>query len=272
MRGKTIGFWLVTVVIMLVVLVPIFWIFMTAFKPPLDIFSTDVTKLFGFTPTVENFTRLIKDFQYWPNLRNTGIIAVASTALVMLVSVPAAYSFARWNTGSGHLLFITISTRMFPGVVAALPFFFLFKNLGLLDTHLGLTLLYLYFNMSFATFLLFGFFREIPVELEQSAMVDGYTRLDIFRKVVFPLVKPGIAITAVFCLIWSFNEFFYAFLFTRIAARTVPVLLSTFWGCNEIEYGPMAAGAALTILPTLVVAWFMQRYIIRGLTFGAVKG
>jgi len=272
MKGKTAWFWIATAVVLLIVIVPIVWIYLTAFKPNADIFSTDVAKVVMFTPTMENFTRLIGDFPYWANLRNTGIVAVASTALVMVVSVPAAYSFARFNTGSGHLLFITISTRMFPGVVAALPFFFLFKNLGLLDTHLGLTLLYLYFNMSFATFLLFGFFRDIPAELEQSAMVDGYNRMEIFRKIVFPLVKPGLAITAAFCLIWSFNEFFYAFLFTRMAARTVPVLISTFWGCNEIEYGPMAAGAALTILPVLVVAWFMQRYIIRGLTFGAVKG
>lgn len=272
MKGKTAWFWIVTVVVLLVIMVPIVWIYVTAFKPNVDIFSLDVAKLVMFTPTMENFTRLIGDFSYWPNFRNTGIVAVASTALVMAVSVPAAYSFARFNTGSGHILFVTISTRMFPGVIAALPFFFLFKNLGLLDTHLGLTLLYLYFNMSFATFLLFGFFRDIPAELEQSAMVDGYTRMQVFRKIVFPLAKPGLAITAAFCLIWSFNEFFYAFLFTRMAARTVPVLLSTFWGCNEIEYGPMAAGAALTILPTLIVAWFMQRYIIRGLTFGAVKG
>jgi multiple sugar transport system permease protein len=206
------------------------------------------------------------------NLRNTAIVAVASTALVMAVSVPAAYSFARWNTGSGHLLFVTISTRMFPGVVAALPFFFFFKNLGLLDTHLGLVLLYLYFNMSFATFLLFGFFREIPVELEQAAMVDGYGRLDIFRRVVFPLVRPGVIITTIFCLVWAWNEFFFAFVFTRVAARTATVMLADFWGSIEIQYGPMAAGAAITILPTLIIAWYMQRHIIRGLTFGAVKG
>ncbi len=272
MRARKFGFWFATVIILLVVILPIIFIYVTAFKPPADIFSTDINKLLGFTPSLENMRHLIQDFPYLPNLRNTALTAVASTALVMLVSVPAAYSFARWNTGSGHLLFVTISTRMFPGVVAAIPFFFFFKNLGILDTPLALTLLYLYFNMSFATFLLFGFFKDIPAELEQSAMVDGYGRFDVFRKVVFPLVKPGLAITAVFCFIWSWNEFFFAFLFTRMAARTVPVLISSFWGSNEMEYGPMAASAALTILPILVISWFMQRYIIRGLTFGAVKG
>ena len=161
---------------------------------------------------------------------------------------------------------------MFPVAVAAIPFFIVYKTLGWLDTRIGLTLLFLYFNTSFAVFLLFGFFREIPVELEHAAMVDGYGRLTILRKVVFPLIKSGAAITAVFCLVFAWNEFLFAFLFTRIHARTISVGLTAFWGSIKIQWGPMSAGAALAILPTLIAAWFMQRYIIRGLTFGAVKG
>ncbi|MBA7479214.1 Inner membrane ABC transporter permease protein YcjP [subsurface metagenome] len=110
------------------------------------------------------------------------------------------------------------------------------------------------------------------MELEHAAMVDGYERLDIFRKIVFPLVKPGAAITTVFCLVWAWNEFLYSFLFTRTVARTIPVGISAFWGAMDVAWGPMAAAMGLAILPTLLAAWFMQRYIIRGLTFGAVKG
>lgn len=272
MKRRSFLFWLATLVILFVVVFPISWIYITSIKGADDIFSVSLRDLFVFAPTWDNFNHVFSQTPFLREIRNTAIISVASTALVMLVSLPAAYSFSRWNTGSGHLLFVTISTRMFPGVVAALPLFFFFKNIGLLDTHIGLSLLYLYFNMSFATFLLFGFFRDVPVELEQTARIDGYGRLDIFRKVVFPLIKPGAAITTVFCLIWSWNEFFFAFLFTRMAARTATVMLSDFWGSIEVQYGPMAAGAAITILPTLLIAWFMQRYIIRGLTFGAVKG
>ncbi|MDZ7837182.1 MAG: carbohydrate ABC transporter permease [Actinomycetota bacterium] len=199
-------------------------------------------------------------------------MSVLSTIFVMIIAVPAAYSFARWNTGGGHLLFITISTRMFPAVVAALPFFIVFRDLGLLDTRAALVLLYMYFNVSFATFLLYGFFRDVPAELEQAALIDGYGRFNIFRRIVIPLILPGIATTSVFCLIWSWNEFLFAFLFTRNAAKTVTVLISSFWGSIDIQYGTMAAGAAISILPTLIAAWFMQRYIVRGLTFGAVKG
>jgi multiple sugar transport system permease protein len=265
-------FWFVTLVVLLIVIGPLLWIYLTAFKSFKDIFTTELTKLVVFAPTLDNFGRLFTDYPFWFNLGNTAIMSVISTLFVMLVSVPAAYSFARWNTGEGHLLFTAISTRMFPGVVAALPFFIMFRTVGLLDTHACLILLYIYFNTSFATFLLYGFFREVPQELEQAAMIDGYGRMEIFRKVVFPLILPGLAITTVFCLIWSWNEFFYAFLFTRLNARTVNVMISSFWGSIEVQYGPMAAGAAIAMLPTLVAAWFMQRYIIRGLTFGAVKG
>ncbi|MBM3709714.1 MAG: carbohydrate ABC transporter permease [Actinobacteria bacterium] len=276
MKGKSIFkniiFWVITAIILIVVLGPLLWIYLTAFKSAGDIMTGQLIKQVAFTPTLDNFKRLFTAFPFFQSLLNTLIVSIGSTILVMIIALPAAYSFARWNTGGGHILFTTISTRMFPGVVAALPFFILFQKLNLLDKHIGLILLFMYFNVSFATFLLYGFFRDVPVELEQAAQIDGYGRFDIFRRVVLPLVLPGIATTSVFCLIWSWNEFLFAFLFTRNVARPLTVLISSFWGSIDVQYGPMAAGAAIGVLPTLVAAWFMQRYIIRGLTFGAVKG
>jgi len=276
MKGKSIFkniiFWIITAIILIIVLGPLLWIYLTAFKSADDIMTGQFIKQVVFAPTLDNFRRLFTAFPFFSSLLNTLITSIGSTILVMIVSLPAAYSFARWNTGGGHLLFTTISTRMFPGVVAALPFFILFQKIGLLDKHIGLILLFMYFNVSFATFLLYGFFRDVPVELEQAALIDGYGRFDIFRRIVLPLVLPGITTTAVFCLIWSWNEFLFAFLFTRNVARPLTVLISSFWGSIEVQYGPMAAGAAIGVLPTLIAAWFMQRYIIRGLTFGAVKG
>ncbi len=266
---RRIAFWACVSLMVFTFAFPILWIYVTALKAPADIFAANP---FAFTPTWENFDYLVNVRPTFGELVNSMIVSVASTIIVMLVSIPAAYSFARFNTGNGHILFITISTRMFPGIVAAIPFFLLFRNLGLLDTHLGLSLLYVYFNMSFATFLLYGFFREIPESLEQAAMIDGYSRLAVLRKIVFPLIKPGIAITTMFCLIWSWNEFLFAFLFTRLDARTISVGQSTFWGSVEIQWGPMAALMCIAVLPTLLVAWIMQKHVIRGLTFGAVKG
>lgn len=271
-RVGTILFWIAAVVIVLGFIFPILWIFITAFKPRADILSTEFSKYLIFSPTLDNFRHVFTWTLFPREMLNTAIISVSSTILVMLFALPAAYSFARWNTGEGHLLFVTISTRMFPGVVAAIPFFFMFKNLGLIDTHIGLILLQYYFNISFATFLLYGFFREIAVELEQAAMVDGYSRMNIFRRIIFPLIAPGAAITAVFCLVFSWNEFLFSLLFTHHIARPLSVGLSLFWGSLEIQWGPMCAAGSMAIIPTLVAAWLMQRYIVRGLTFGAVKG
>ncbi|MCY3996048.1 MAG: carbohydrate ABC transporter permease [Rhodobacter sp.] len=265
---RAVLFWFAIALMLFAFLFPVFWVYLTSLKQPEDIFGAGLI----FEPTFYNYRYLVEVRPSLNELLNSMIVSVASTIIVMAVSVPAAYSFARFNTGNGHLLFITISTRMFPGVVAAIPFFIAFRELNLLDTHFGLTMLYVYFNMSFATFLLYGFFREIPTSLENAAMLDGYNRIDVLRKVIFPLIKPGVAITTMFCLIWSWNEFLYAFLFTRRIARTASVGLSTFWGSVEIQWGPMAAFMGIAILPTLVAAWLMQRHIVRGLTFGAVKG
>ena len=237
MKIKSIAFWLATFVILLVFVLPLLWMYITSIKANADIYSTDISKILIFSPTLDNYYYLFFKTGFLKELRNTLIVAVSSTALVMAVSLPAAYSFSRFNTGYGHLLFITISTRMFPGAVAAIPFFFAFKTLGLLDTTFGLTMLYLYFNMSFAIFLLYGFFREIPVELEHAAMIDGHSQFAIFRKVVFPVIKPGAAITAIFCLVFSWNEFLFAFLFTRTAARTVNIGLVNFLDCDGDELG-----------------------------------
>jgi len=256
-------FWVAITIVVGVFVLPILGVYVSSLKSGMDFILGRIV----FSPTLANYHDLFFLTAFFREIGNTAIMAILSTALVMAVSLPAAYSFARFNTGSGHLLFVTISTRMFPGAVAAIPFFFVFRDLGLLDTHLGLTLLLFYFNMSFATFLLFGFFREIPEELEHAAMIDGYGRLEIFRRIVFPLIKPGAAITTVFCLIWAWNEFLFAFLFTRTVARTVSVGISAFWGAMDVAWGPMAAAMSLAILPTLIAAWFMQRYIIRGLTF-----
>ena len=265
---KRILLWLAIVVILFVFVFPIFAIYITSLKSNTAIRSTDLL----FTPTFEHYINLFVQRNAQIPLINTLIISVLSTILVMLISLPAAYGFARYNTSDGTLLFTTISTRMFPGIIAAVPYYFLFSNMGLIDTHIGIILFYTYFNMSFATFLMYGFFKEIPEQVEYAAMVDGYGRLAILRKIVLPLSKPGIAITAIFTLIWSWNEFFFAFLFTTRVAKTATVELALFWGAAQIQWGAMAAMMAITMLPPLIVAIVLQKYIVRGLTFGAVKG
>jgi len=269
---KRVLFWAATLLVVFTFVSPLVWIYLTSLKTNADIYTQDLVRMFFFSPILDNYINLFTKTVFVRELLNTLIISISSTFLVMLVALPAAYSFARYETGHGHLLFVTISTRMFPAAVAAIPFFMAMKGLGLLDTRFCLVILYLYFNVSFAVFLLYGFFREIPVELEQAATIDGYGRIDIFRKIIFPMIMPGAAITAMFCFIFSWNEFLYAFLFTRNIARTVTIGLASFWASGQVDWGTMAACICVAILPTLAAAWFMQRYIIRGLSFGAVKG
>ena len=265
---KKVVFWILIIVVVYFFVFPIFWVYLTSFKTNEAIRSTSMS----FKPTVENYIFLFTTRHAGIPIKNSIIISGISTLLVMLISIPAAYSFARYNTSGGQLLFTTISTRMFPGVIAAIPFFTLFRDLRLLDTHVGLILMYMYFNTSFATFLMYGFFKEIPEQVEYAAMMDGYGRFAILRKIVFPLAKPGIAISTIFTLIWAWNEFFFAFLFTSRVAKTASVELSLFWGATQIQWGAMAALMAIAMIPTLAVAIFLQKYIVRGLTFGAVKG
>jgi len=252
-------FWIAVGIVLLAVVFPIAWVYVTSFKLFKSYAELEsapagtVTSNFSFY----NYYQLLFQTPFLREIRNSFVTSIVSTIFVMIISLPAAYSFARFNTGEGHLLFFTISTRMFPGIIAAIPYFFIFKRWGLLDTHLALILLY-------------GFFREIPEELEHAAMVDGYGRLIIFRKIILPLIAPGLVVTTMFCIVWAWNEFLYALLFTRTNARTVTMGLSAFWGSSDIQWGTMAAGMGMAILPTLIIAWFMQRF--RGLTFGAVKG
>jgi len=269
---KKLGFWITTIVVLLVFVLPLLWIYLTSFKQNADVYDLNFSRLFFFSPTLEGYDHLFFATTFFREILNTSIASFFSTVLVMCISLPAAYSFARFNTGYGHLLFITISARMFPAAIAAIPYFFVVKAMGLLDSVFTLTMFFMWFNTSFAVFLLFGFFREIPEEIEHAALVDGYGRVAILWKVIFPLIKPGASITAMFCLLFSWNEFFYSLLFTRAKATTLTVGLSKFWGASEIYWNAMSACLSLSILPTLVAGWFIQRYIIRGLTFGAVKG
>ena len=262
-------FLILVILVVATFLFPIAWTFITSLKPQGDIL---VPAKIRFEPTLSNYHTALFEKPFFHELFNSLVVSITSTVFVLIVSLPAAYSFSRFNTTNLHLLFFILSTRMFPAAVAAIPFFLVYKNLGLLDTRLAITLLYIYFNMSFATFLLYGFFKDIPEELEYSAMVDGYDRWTIFRKIVFPLIKPGAAVTAVFCLIFSWNEFLFGFLFTRREAKTLAVGVEEFWTSTGIQWGPMAAAVFMVILPTLIITIIMQRYIVRGLTFGAVKG
>lgn len=259
---------------------PIFWMLLTSFKPEQAIMVSPPR--FFFTPTLENYRHALFDKNFLFYVQNTLIISVVSTAIVVAIGSLAAYSFARFNVGDGHILFFILSTKMMPAIAVILPYFLIFRDLGKsqigsffhlgLDQHGALVVSYVMFNLPFAIWLLVSFFQDIPRELEHSARLDGLSRLQVLRKVTFPLAAPGIAVTAVFTLIFCWNEFLFAYILTRKAASTVTVGVESFFTLQGILWGPVAAAATISVAPMLVFVLVMQRYMVRGLTFGAVRG
>ncbi|ABR61286.1 ABC transporter permease subunit [Sinorhizobium medicae] len=259
---------------------PIAWMIITSFKPA-DAIMVSPPR-FLFTPTLENYVHAIYDKNFLFYIKNTLFISVASTIIVVVTGSLAAYSFARYNVGDGHLLFFILSTKMFPAIAVILPYFLIFREVGKtgigsflgigLDRPGALIISYTVFNLPFAIWLLVSFFQDIPRELEHSARLDGLSRLKVLAKVVCPLAAPGIAVTGVFTLIFSWNEFLFAYILTRKAASTVTVGVESFFTLQGILWGPVAAAATISVLPMLVFVLAMQRYMVRGLTFGAVRG
>jgi multiple sugar transport system permease protein len=294
------------ILVTLIMLIPVFVMAITAFKSRSDVVSVP-PKLF-FEPTLEGFVFLFTERSQLPQasleeakanaddlsyierialnagqringpsdfvrrLRNSLIIAGGSTFFSVTLGLFAAYAFSRFDIpGKGDLLFFILSTRMLPAVVVAVPLFLMFRQLGLHDSHLGMIILYTVFNLSLTTWLLKGFIDEIPVEYEEAAMVDGYSRWQSFFKIVLPQATTGIAATTVFAMIFSWNEYAFALLMTSENARTAPPAISTMLGRGGIEWSAIAAGTLAFLIPVIIIAFALRKHLLRGVTFGAIR-
>jgi multiple sugar transport system permease protein len=208
-------------------------------------------------------------FRLW----NSVIIAGISTVASVLLGLFAAYAFSRFKVpGKDDLMFFILSTRMLPAVVVTIPLFLMYRQLGLHDRHLGMIILYTVFNLSFSVWLLKGFIDEIPKEYEEAALVDGYTRIQAFFKIVVPQAVSGIAATTVFCLIFAWNEYAFALMLTSQRARTAPPSIATMLGRGGIEWTAIAAGSLGFLVPVVIVTFALRKYLLRGITFGAIRG
>jgi multiple sugar transport system permease protein len=209
---------------------------------------------------------------YVPRFVNSLIIAFGSTVLAVALGTLAAYGFSRFRVPmKDDLLFFILSTRMMPPIAVAIPIYLMYRELGLSDTRLGMIVLYSAVNVSLAVWLLKGFIDEIPREYEEAAMVDGYTRLQAFRKVVLPQATTGIVATAIFCLIFAWNEYAFAVLLTSGTAQTAPPFIPIIIGEGGQDWPAVAAGTTLFLLPILVFTVLLRKHLLRGITFGAVR-
>jgi multiple sugar transport system permease protein len=309
--GSSAQFWrrlrvTISLLLAIILLIPVVWMGTTAFKSRADAIAAPPKLI--FTPTLEGIIYLftnrsvlnparIKRLQaradelnwyerialaggqqitgpseYTTRLRNSVIIAGSSTILAVVLGLLAAYAFSRFKVpGESDWLFFILSTRMLPPVVVTIPIFIMYTSIGLHDTHIGLILLYTVFNLSLSVWLLKGFMDEIPREYEDAAMVDGYTRMQAFRKVVLPQAVTGIAATTVFSLIFAWNEYAFALMLTSENARTAPPTIPTIMGRGGMEWGTIAAGSLGFLIPVVIVTFVLRKHLLRGVTFGAIR-
>jgi len=268
---RSVTIWCLIALVLAISLLPYLWLVMTSLKVRADIFA--IPPVWWFKPTMESYRVVFIEKGFLFTLRNSIVVALGTTGMSLAVGVPAAYSFSRYKlTGGGHVTFLILFTYMCPPIVLAVPFFIMFKTIGLFDTPLALIIAYTTFNLAFVVWIMKGFFDEVPKSIDQSALVDGCTPFGAFKDVVLPLVAPGMAATSIFCFLASWNEFLYALVLTAYNSKTLPVAVpglvtvrGTFW--NEIG----AVAVTITIL-ALIFTFIVQKHLVRGLTFGAVKG
>jgi multiple sugar transport system permease protein len=259
----------------LAALLPVYWMLTISLKSVVDQFAVP-PKWLIFKPTLMHYADAFVERSFGQYLITSAIVAVLSTICALVLGTLAAYGLSRLQLPrklSTRLSLWILSTRMFPPIVTAVPLFLLMSDLRLLDTISALVIVYTGFNLPFVVWMMRGFFNEIPREMEEAARVDGDSRLGALRRVVLPLVAPGLAATSVFCLIVSWNEFLFALTLTQTdAAMTLPVGIAGRVTQYEIEWGVMSAAGVVAMIPILVFALAVQRYLVRGLSLGAVKG
>jgi multiple sugar transport system permease protein len=255
------------VLLLATVLFPVLWMLQLSFRAGGDIFDLSLT----FTPTFDNYRAL------WTGLfpgsfSNSIVVSLAATALSLLLGVPAAYALSRCRFRARRSIALWIlATRMAPPVAFTIPFFLAYRFLGLIDSLAGLVVIYLTFNLALVVWMMRNFFDGVPRALEEAAWIDGCGVWSGFRLIALPLAAPGLGATGVLCFILSWNDFFYALILTRTRAMTAPVAIVNFMQYEGWEWGKIAAGGTLVMLPVVVFSVVVRRYLVRGLTAGGVK-
>jgi len=251
-------------------LFPIYWLFMISFKTAEEIFAFP-PKWWPSHFGLDSYAVLFKDGDA-ATVANSLVIAGASTLIAMFLGTLAAYSLARYRTGGEHLANWIISQRMVPPIAVVFPIFLLYVFFGWVDTHFGLILLYTAFNLPYVIWMMRGYILDIPRALEEAALVDGLTPWQVLWQVVLPMSRAGLFATAIFTFVFAWNEFLYALVLTRTEVATYTVQVTHYFGGQSNFWAKISAMSVLGTLPIFIVVGFMQKYLVRGISMGAVKG
>lgn len=270
-RLKRTGLYILMIVVVCIYVLPTYWVISTSFKTEVDAFAYP-PKWFLFEVTLKNYYTAFIDYNMLPNFKNSIIVAIGSTTLALLLGTPAAYALSRFNFKyRENLMFWFLSTRMAPPILVALPFFLISRQIGLYDTVYLLIVVNVLTNIAWIVFMMRSFFDDIPIDIDESALIDGASWFGALWHVVLPLATPGLVATTVFSLIMVWNEYFFALVLTSINAKTLPAAITSFMTVHGLLWGPMTAAGTVVMLPILIFTLWMQKHLIRGMTMGAIK-
>jgi len=262
----------VAIVILVVVsLFPFLFMLRVALSSARDYLSG--IKVLSAPLTFENFAEVYGSTDLGLYLLNSSLYSVLTTLIVLVIGSMAGFGLSKARNAlvRDNVMFFVLSTRMGPPVVFAVPLFLLLTNLLLVDTRAGMVLVYTFYNLAFAIWLMYGFFSEVPPEIEEAALLDGLSPLSVFRRISLPLVVPGLMATGILVFIFTWNEFFYALVLTRDVAKTFPAMVPQFFGAFRVDWGQMLAASTLGVIPPLVFGLLIRRYLVRGLSLGSVR-
>jgi multiple sugar transport system permease protein len=272
---KTVAKYAAALLALAVALAPVYWLITISLKQEIDQFASPPL-WFRFTPTLRHYEAIFSQDAFGRYLFNSVVVSTCSTLIALALGLPAAYGLVRfrwpkdWARGIG---FWILSNRMLPPIVTIIPLFLMLREVRLLNSLTGLILVDVGLNLPFVVWMMRGFVEDLPVEIEEAAMLDGESRLGVLLRIVLPLVRPGLAATAVFCMIVAWNEFLFALILSQTeSAMTLPVGIAAHVTQYEIQWGAMSAAGVLAMLPVLIFASAAQRYFVRGLSMGAIKG
>jgi multiple sugar transport system permease protein len=267
--ARTAGFYGLVILVMLPTVFVFFWMITLSLKPQVEAAGYPPS-FFRFTVTFRGYVEVFAKHPFLLYIWNSLVVAAGTTLLGLIVGLPAAYSIAQWK--QQKLALTILVARIIPGISYLIPWYILFRNIRMVDTYTALILTHLVVGLPITIWVMIGFFEDIPPDLREAALIDGCTDYGAFWRVAIPLVKPGVVATAILAFIFSWNNFLFSVILAGRNTRTLPIAVFNMIGYEEINWGPLAAAATLITLPVIILTLIIQRHIVTGLTFGAVKG
>ena len=263
-----IGFPLLILIIVIPMIFPFIWMFMSSFKTQVDIISWPPK--FLFSPTLVNFNKVFNEQNFLLYLKNSVIVGVVSVFVSLLLGLPAAYSIARFN--QKRLSMLILVARLMPGISFLMPWYIVFSRLGLMDSYTALILSHILIALPVVVWIMSSYFESVPMEMEESAMVDGATQQRAFVSIILPLSVPGIVTATTLSFIFSWNNFMFSQVLSMEKTRTLPIAVYNFMSYAEVDWGGVMAAAVAIMTPAIILTMVFQKYVVKGLTMGAVKG